>query len=614
MSELEARFRVSLTGKDELEQFFERSARGATSFRSKMTAALEATNRQIVSFASSAAKALGSLAGIGGGIGFAAQAKGVIELRDAIVGLAAAANDPKLATAEGLEGLRKQILDTAVATNQLGSDLTEALQAFTAKTGDIETGRKNLELYARTATATRAAVSEIANIGADLAKLGINGNQSNALAILAKQADVGAVELKDLVSQGPRILAAAAGANVRGEGGLRNIGALAQVYQKGTGNVERTSTAIEATFRDIAMKAPAIEGVLGVKGVFSRDRTDVLQDIIRKTGGEEKILRKIFGDEAFRGVNVMAEEYRRTKGFGTFGTFRDVAADASIIDSKFALNTSSGLAKLKRSQIEMERSSDANFGDLAEGTAKRSGLVAGAYDWVTAHPMAAGAGVVGAMALRNLVGGMLGGGGSSGPGSALGSLVGMGKGAPVFVTNWPGSMGGGEGGGLGGLAGSADKAAKGLGVFQMAIKNAGLLVASFGAGFAAGEWIDSKLNLSDKLADTLFEFLHPEEAKEKADAARKREQALIEKSRRNGHRLVNVEDVNVLGAYGGEVGPTMQNGNFYTPMKVMETPPDWWKDGISVHVTFDENGNPIAKQEKGTRSPKAMKRRVAEGR
>ncbi len=331
------------------------------------------------------------------------------------------------------------------------------------------------------ATATRAQARDIAAIGADLQKLQIT-NQSKAFAVLAKQADVGSVELRDLVSQGPRLLSAFAGAGLVGEQGLRRGGALAQVFQAGTGNVERTSTAVEATFRDIAEKRDVLKRFGGIE-VAGRDRTEVLQDIIRKTGGDEFKLRRIFGDEAFRGVGVMATEFRRTGRFSTFERFANVEADSSILDRKFQLNTSSAAARIKRAQVGAEVAADRNLGGLVETIGANAGIGTKLFDFATSHPLLAGGLGIGGAILgraaigtgRQLVGRALFGG-PRGPGGIGEAIAGAAGGSPVFVTNWPPGF---SGGGLPQAIGEAvSKGVGGMGTGGLV----GKLLAAFGGG------------------------------------------------------------------------------------------------------------------------------------
>ena len=203
MNELRAKIRLSVEGKEEVKSLFDSGREASHRFRAQLSEDAKAVGRDMVTLGGQIARGLGALGGIGAGISIAENARSVMELRDAVAGLAANAG-----LAEGqLAPLREEINSAALASQQFGKDLAEALNTFVAKTGDIDQGRRNLELWGKVAKATRADVSEIAAIGAELSKLNIR-DQSAAYAIQAKQADVGSVELRDLVSQGPRLFAA----------------------------------------------------------------------------------------------------------------------------------------------------------------------------------------------------------------------------------------------------------------------------------------------------------------------------------------------------------------------------------------------------------------------
>jgi hypothetical protein len=477
----EAKFRIGVDGKEELAQFFQRSEAGAKRFSGTVSTEMRKVGGEISSMAATAGRSLAALGGLGAGLGIVQTARSVLELRDQVQGVAAVAGLAE----DKIAGLRQEIIAAGIATNNFGSDMGDALNEFVAKTGDIDKGRQSLELFGKVATATRSSAKDIAAIGADLQKLGIT-DQGKAFSILAKQSDVGAVELKDLVSQGPRLLAAFQGAGLSGEAGLRHGGALAQVFQQGTGNVERTSTAVEATFRDIAMRRDLLQNS-GIS-VDGRDRTDVLKDIITKSKGNEFVLRRIFGDEAFRGVQVMASEFRKTGGFGSFDRFSNVAADGSTIDQKYALNTNSTLARAKAAQIQMQASGDRNFGDFLDQASGVLPSVSGAFDFATSHPLlAVGGGLAARSGLRMLGGALRGGRAGGGAGGALsGALGSAGLGIPVMVTNWPEGLGG-SGGGLGKAIGEAVAEKAQLGTLARGFAaiggNGGL--AAIGAGVAA---------------------------------------------------------------------------------------------------------------------------------
>jgi len=580
--ELEAKFRVRLEGKDELADFFGKSARGSERFAQDIGRNMERAGRMISGFANSARSGLSAFSG--GGSSIASEARGVLTLRDAI-------NQLAVQSGKGTEivgGLTTQIHDVATASRQLQGDVTEALGAFVEKTGDLETARKNIELYGKTATATGAALKEVAQVGVELSdKLNVK-DQANSFAILAAQAKAGAIELRDLATKGPRIFAAAASAGATGEMGVREAGALAQVYAKafgGRGSAASVATAVENTFASLAKKRSALEGA-GLKFTnadgSNRDRFEVLFDLIRMTKGDETSLRKVFTMQGMRGIEVLAREYRKTGDFKTFKDFRDVQLDRGLLDRDYATRANTGLAKLRGNEIARARFFEEKLG--------------GAPEWVAENANALQLGLmgVGAWGKGISLGGSLlqrlGKGGLPGLSGAGGALASLGA-TPVRVVNWPnGGLGGVPGAGGGELGGAAS-----------ALQKAGMVLAAGAAGYAAGSLIDSKLDLSGKIEKAMFELIHPNASQDtQAERRKKLEQESSLSTKRRG-ALASVSEAAV--AAGLSTAPL--------PMKTL---PGMEGIGINLTVNVDKDGNVTAESEtQGVRSPKVMARRNAEG-
>lgn len=439
VTELAAKFRVTLEGGTELSAWLDAAntktkqlERNATSAFSVLSKGAKDTAVEMAKFAASAGKT--ALATSGLSLGISAQAKSILEFRDQVNRLGTAAS---LAENQ-IGGLKSQILDVAVASGQMKDTVTDALAAFVAKTGDIETARRNLELYAKTATGTGAALSEVSLIGAELSsKMGIV-DQRRALGILAKQGDVGAIEFKDLAIQGPRIFAAAAGAGLKGEAGVRAIGGLAQLFAEGvggSGSAARVATSIEGLFRDVSKKIgrQRIEE-LGIT-VGDRDAVEIVKDVIRKFNGNDRAIQNagIFTAASFRGVQTLSRTFRESGSFAELDKFINAAGDVGTIDEKFARNMKSGKSALNVAQAKIDRSYDRNLGDSIEKLARSADKLASVVDFATAHPGAVVGGGVAAMLARNLW--------RNRGGNVVSDMVG-GSGQRVFVTNWPNSLGG----------------------------------------------------------------------------------------------------------------------------------------------------------------------------
>jgi hypothetical protein len=450
-SDLEAHFRIRVDGKDELEELYSSGEAGAKRFSENTARYLQKAGAGLSALSAKGKAELGAFAGqeLGGSLG--GEARGVLKLRDAINQLAVSSGGGNAM----MDGLNKQIQAVAVSSNQMQGDVTAALQAFVEKTGDIRTARDNIAEYGRVATATGSALSDVAQVGVELKeKLNIS-EQTKSFAILATLSKAGSIELRDFARQAPRIFNVAASAGVTGEAGLRQIGALSEVYGSyvggsGANKAARVATSIENTFASIAKKLPQLEAA-GVK-VQGRDRFDVLFDIIRKTGGDETKLREVFSQQAMRAVLGLANEFKATGGFGKYEELRRMDVNTSLIGNDFATRTSTGEAKLKANQIGRQRFYEQYLGGIAEyGAAHATELQIGSYGLSYAGK---------GLSLLGRAGGALGG--------RVGQAVGAATAARVFVTNFSELRGAlGAGGGPGGAP--ASRLGKAAAVFGVGV-------------------------------------------------------------------------------------------------------------------------------------------------
>lgn len=474
MSELEARFRVRLEGGDELSNFFKRTTAEATQMHRVLGGALRDTTKQIAGFAASTAKSLASLAI--GNIGIAAQAKSVLAFRDSVSALAVMADKGE----ESLAGLRDEIHAVAKASNQMQDDVTASLAAFVEKTGNLNAARANLGLYGKVALATGAAMKDVALVGAELDdKMKIKGasKQGEAFSILTAQSKTGAVELRDLATKAPKMFSSVAGFFGVAKDPLetlRGTGALAQVYAKaygGTGTSASIATSMQNTFADIIKNRARVEKLTGHK--LGTDPYQIIKDIIIASGGNTEQLLKngrlgVFNIQAQRGINIMAEEYRRTGRFDTYDKFRNVKGADLDVDAAQRRNT--GQASLKASLIAIASSADKNLGESFDRLAKHAHYLSDAFDFATRNV---------ALTISAITAGMLG----KNIGGAMLSRMMV---QQVYVT---GAAPGVLGGGAGGAAAFGTKAAQVFGA-----------LAAFGIGFEVGRILDAKFGISTKAA------------------------------------------------------------------------------------------------------------------
>ncbi len=372
MSEdLEAKFRVRLDGKDELADFFGKSVKGSQDFSRQLSQSLKEAGSRVSSFASGAKSALSSFAGGNFNQSIASAARGVLEFRDSLTKLEISAGGIK----GGMEGLKDQIHSVSRSTNQLQGDVTNAMQAFVERTGDLETARKNIELYGRTATATGAQLEDVARVGESLFSKFKITDQAKSFSILAAQAKIGAIELRDIATQGATVFSAARAANLpSNERGVSEIGALMQVVAggargKGKATAADTAVQVSAIFSQIRQKSGVLEAS-GIR-VGDRDQIEVLREIITKTGGDATMLSRIFKNaRAFKGVENIAREYRAGKGFGELDKYLGLGSDTHIMDADFTKARGTGIASLKADEISRNAIADTRLGRGAEFIAK----------------------------------------------------------------------------------------------------------------------------------------------------------------------------------------------------------------------------------------------------
>lgn len=421
MSELEARFRVRLEGMDDFRDKLKKGERDAKEFQKAVAGAFKDSAKEIAGFAASTAKSLASLAL--GNVGIAAQAKNVLAFRDSVAQLTVTAG----LGADKMAELRDQIHAVSKSSNQMQDDVTEALSAFVERTGDIDTARKNLELYGKVATATGASIKDVAYVGVELSqKLGIKdpAKQREALSILTAQGKMGAVEIRDLAIKAPAMFSAAAGMfDVEGISGLRGTGAIAQSFAQafgGKATAGMTSTAVRQMFTDMTRRKEMIDWTLG-KDTRGQNPYETVKQLIVATGGDAQALLKnhgegIFTPTALAGVRIMAKKWRdkkkemggrfdpRTMGFEDFDRFYNASGDFGNIEKDFAIRRGTGQAAMTAAQISIAQSSDKNLGDAFDRLAHQSHKLSDAFDFATRH-----LGLTAGVAAFTMVGSKVGG-------------------------------------------------------------------------------------------------------------------------------------------------------------------------------------------------------------
>ncbi len=258
--------------------------------------------------------------------------------------------------------LAREFTQTGIATGFAPEDVANATAAYVAKTGDLDTARKNQRTLATVAQAAGANPLDVFQAAADLStKLGIKSadEMTAAFAILSQQGKRGAFELKAMASEFPEVLGSAATAGVRGVSGARDVGAMMQIARDTSGSDSEASTAVNAMFRQLAAKSKDIQSGAAFGGnkvsVFEdndptkpmRSFVDVLADTISASRGNIVQLQDVFDIRGKKAIDPLITAYQGAsagvlKSGGTkqaaheagraaiqakFGQYRDVQAD-----------------------------------------------------------------------------------------------------------------------------------------------------------------------------------------------------------------------------------------------------------------------------------------------
>jgi hypothetical protein len=260
------------------------------------------------------------------------------------------------------EALRRQFVQTGIASGFSGEDIASGIEVYTAKTGDLQGALANQRVFATAAQAHGAKPSEIFEAAADLSsKLDIRSvkDMSEAFAILGQQGKKGSFELKAMAKEFPEILSNAANIGVRGVSGLRDVGAMAQIARQASGSDAEASTALNTFFRKFADEAKNLQkgkytngkGVQVFEGNDPRNKmldfTAIFRDFMTKSEGDLTAFQSLFDVRGSKAGNPLANAYREArdatlKGGGSkkdanaagmnavddlFGKFRNVSGD-----------------------------------------------------------------------------------------------------------------------------------------------------------------------------------------------------------------------------------------------------------------------------------------------
>ncbi len=349
------------------------------------------------------------------------------------------------------------------------SQLLSAVEQITAKTGELSVAEDNLKNIAMVISATGAGGEDVGSLFSNIfEKFNVKDSKEmlEIIDALANQGKMGAFELRDLATQGERIISAYAAMGRTGKEAALEMGTMMQLARKGTGSTEQSATAFESMVSELTsprlikgLKSMGI-AIKDVNGNF-RALPDIVQDIIVKVDGDTSKIGAIFGDFAKRAVNPIAIAYNQAKkeGKSAAEAFKAMNELMSVnSDGASVMSDSARMAATLESSITSLKTAWTGFANrnLAGPIQKLANALNRIQPeqldkWLqTAGKIAV---TVGALAVANkarhgILGAMdfFGAGKKGGASSALGALAVNGRPIPVYVVN----------GGALGTAGLAD--------------------------------------------------------------------------------------------------------------------------------------------------------------
>lgn len=256
----------------------------------------------------------GTLAGVAGTAGAGLGAKASITAAgDLEHGLAALGNTLGASDAE-LVDYRVKILGVARIVNQSATSMLESMQILGGKGLDKDAALAALAPIGKTATATQASVADLSNTAFTLIDtMKIKPEELPlALDMLAKSADLGGFELKNMARYFPMLTSAASQLGIKGKEGIATLGSALQVALKGAGDPAEAAnnmanflkamtteeTAKNFQKHGINLKKRLVEGV--AKG---GNPIEVMMKLIGKTAGvdlEKEMAKEVAGGKDWK--------------------------------------------------------------------------------------------------------------------------------------------------------------------------------------------------------------------------------------------------------------------------------------------------------------------------
>jgi TP901 family phage tail tape measure protein len=441
-----------------------------------LASGFERSKQALVAGASSVRQSLGPLmqvGGIGGAIGLAAFANDATKTQGALTRVA---RELRQAGGEAYSYARLQS-EAKKVTDQWGysaQQLGGAIDSVFKETGDPALAVGSMNAIAMATRDTGAEMGTLSTVAGSVAEqFGVDAaGMGDALAIVVGASRQGGASIDDLAGGMGDLGRAAKLAGVEGVDGLKKTLALVNTLEDSAGGGSQAIGLLTKTFAALEA-SPAKRKELKALGIdTSGNGLDVLQRLMKKTGGDQEKLGKFFRPE-------QAAVLSQGLGGGKLEEALKRASETAMSEADLRKNAAEQMqtseAKIEAALNRMrDKFAEPKFlaaiDKFADAIPKLADVAVKAADFAVDNPMLTGAGI----AAHQL-------------GGFAGALASAGKAAGEAAS----SCGCGGGGGAGGGAGKGGGAAGG---------GVGLGVATTAAVLAVGAAADQASKLADELA------------------------------------------------------------------------------------------------------------------
>lgn len=298
--------------------------------------------------------------------------------------------------------------------NSTGTDANVALEGlakFTAKTGDLQTGRDILQQMAVLSKATGTNLGDMLDASGDVAnQLGdVEGKGElirSVMTSIAAQGKLGAVEIRDLAKQMAKVAASATMYTGNRVEVMKDMGALVQ-GARGTGGAVSASQAATSlgSFTNVFGKGARRKAFdeAGVK-VEAADKQlrrpiEIIKDALRATGGDTVEMHKMFADVASQKITRPYETAFKDAGGGEAGIVAvqkkfDDLRSATIAEEEVARSFANAMKnsqsqteifnnQMRQSALRMQQDLTPAMQQLAPAVVNATKSLANAVTWLT---------------------------------------------------------------------------------------------------------------------------------------------------------------------------------------------------------------------------------------